>query len=105
LRVSTFTADTHKYVVNVYFANYLIFFTCAEFDTSCFTGEYVTGETIGNEYFQRIHNLRNDAAQEERRSGKPAQKEAPAATGSQGCESVHNDERDANNVQNGCEAI
>lgn len=76
------------------------------FDTSCFTGEYVTGETIGNKYFQRIHDLRNDAAQEERRSGKTTQKEAPVVAGAQqGCESVHNDESDAQNVQNGCEAI
>jgi len=94
------------YVTNVYFADSLTSFTCAGFDTSCFTGEYVTGETIGNKYFQRIHDLRNDAAQEERRSGKTTKKEAPVVAGAQqGCESVHNDERDAQNVQNGCEAI
>jgi hypothetical protein len=66
----------------------------------------VTGETIGNEYFQRIHELRNDAAQEERRSGKVSEKEAPVPSGAQqGCESVHNDQRDETNVQKGCEAI
>ena len=32
------------------------------FDTSCFSGEYVTGEKIGDEYFERLHEKRNDGA-------------------------------------------
>ena len=36
-----------------------------EFDTSCFSGEYVTGE-VTREYLARIEALRNDAAKAER---------------------------------------
>lgn len=32
------------------------------FDTSTFSGEYVTGQTMGDEYFQRLHEKRNDVA-------------------------------------------
>lgn len=79
-----------------------------EFDTSCFTGKYVTGETIGDCYFKRIHDLRNDAAQQKRRSGVVVpQIDVNIAKGSDhGCESVHNDQRDSTlNAQTGCEAI
>ena len=31
------------------------------FDSSCFNGEYVTGD-IDNAYLQKLHNARNDAA-------------------------------------------
>jgi len=78
------------------------------FDTSCFTGKYVTGETIGNKYFQRIHELRNDAAQEKRRGGKSQEEEAPLILNveNQGCESVHNDQSaEVEDAQTGCEAI
>ena len=86
----------------------LIHWKFLDFDTSCFTGTYVTGETIDSDYFQRLHQLRNDSAQESRRHGKP-QKEVrvPASTsnGSEGCESVHNDQRKASEGVGGCEAI
>ena len=78
------------------------------FDTSCFTGCYVTGQTMGDSYFQKLHELRNDDAQESRRSGKVPQNEIPLPVKGEnlGCESVHNDKRDgATNVQKGCEAI
>jgi amidophosphoribosyltransferase len=39
-----------------------------EFDTSCFSGIYVTGEKIGDDYFTRLHDLRNDQAKEKRKS-------------------------------------
>lgn len=83
-------------------------FPVEQFDTSCFTGKYVTGETINDCYFKRIHDLRNDAAQEKRRSGAVVpQNDVPMAKGSDhGCESVHNDQRDSTtNAQTGCEAI
>jgi len=54
-----------------------------QFDTSCFSGTYVTGETIGNSYFQRLHDLRNDAAQNKKRGG---------LNRMASCESVSNDE-------------
>ena len=54
-----------------------------QFDTSCFSGTYVTGETIGNSYFQRLHDLRNDAAQHKKRGG---------LNRMASCESVSNDE-------------
>lgn len=39
------------------------------FDTSCFSGTYVTGEVIGDQYFAKLHNLRNDKAKEKRKRG------------------------------------
>lgn len=38
------------------------------FDYSCFSGEYVTGETIGDSYFERLHEKRNDHAKRLRES-------------------------------------
>ena len=62
---------------------------------------------MGDSYFQRIHELRNDAAQQLRRTGKVQEKAAPVINSKkQGCESVHNDQRDGlQNAQKGCEAI
>ena len=40
-----------------------------KFDTSCFSGIYVTGETIDDPYFAKLHAQRNDAAQEYVRHG------------------------------------
>mmetsp|Transcript_23608 Transcript_23608/g.26922 ORF Transcript_23608/g.26922 Transcript_23608/m.26922 type:complete len:568 (-) Transcript_23608:1691-3394(-) len=82
-----------------------------EFDTSCFTGTYVTGHRIDDEYFGRLHQLRNDSAQELLRStnGMPppsANVEVTKNGGDGGCESMHNDQRNSlTNVQKGCEAI
>lgn len=77
-----------------------------KFDTSCFTGEYVTGQRVGDSYFQRLHELRNDDAQESRRGNKK-KIDIPIVSGEpQGCESVHNDQRKQNDsAQKGCEAI
>jgi amidophosphoribosyltransferase len=42
-------------------------FQCLEqFDTSCFSGVYVTGEKIDDDYFHRLHALRNDNAKRTR---------------------------------------
>jgi amidophosphoribosyltransferase len=79
-----------------------------EFDTSCFTGKYVTGETIECGYFKRLHDLRNDSAQELRRLGKiEIQETQPVLTGGDGgCESVHNDQSaEVEDAARGCEAI
>ena len=79
-----------------------------DFDTSCFTGTYVTGESIESDYFQRLHQLRNDSAQELRRHGKskPEVKvTVPLSNGSEGCESVHNDQRKVTDGGGGCEGI
>jgi len=73
-----------------------------KFDTSCFSAKYVTGETIGDEYFTRLHKLRNDAAQEERRGAplKDSQSRSSmtgtmhsAPQSMDGCEPVSNDKR------------
>lgn len=80
-----------------------------KFDTSCFSGNYVTGEKIGDAYFQRLYNLRNDAAKQKRNGtstgnlGIPMQKPQQS---NDGCESVQNDIRkDAMARSNSCEAI
>jgi len=39
----------------------------SEFDTSCFSGEYVTGD-ITDEYLHEIEQRRNDAAKQRRRA-------------------------------------
>ena len=39
----------------------------SRFDSSCFTGEYVTGVEPG--YFERIDQLRSDEAKKKRRAG------------------------------------
>lgn len=79
------------------------------FDTSCFTGTYVTGEKIGDAYFSRLQSLRNDSAQELRRHGAASVKKVPEIVqsgGSKGCESMHNDTRDnVTDAKKGCEAI
>lgn len=36
--------------------------TFTSFDTSTFSGCYVTGQRVGDEYFQRLHEKRNDSA-------------------------------------------
>lgn len=79
------------------------------FDTSCFTGKYVTGQTIDDEYFQNLHKQRNDTAQKLRNSSTGEKAVTPLPhmqSGDQGCESVHNDKREAtDDAHKGCEAI
>lgn len=38
------------------------------YESSCFSGSYVTGEKIDDNYFTKLHALRNDDAQLKRRS-------------------------------------
>jgi amidophosphoribosyltransferase len=75
-----------------------------QFDTSCFSGEYVTGQTVGDEYFTRLHNLRNDGAQEKRKlnvisggddnNGRAGSRPKPEQSNN-GCESMSNDNAEA----------
>jgi len=51
------------------------------FDCSCFSGEYVTGESIGDDYFSKLHEERNDSAKRQRRE----------KGSNDGCEAVKND--------------
>jgi amidophosphoribosyltransferase len=72
-----------------------------EFDTSCFSGKYVTGEKIGDDYFRELHELRNDEAQEKRRSGseKNGRKRGLPQQSMDGCESMSNDKRSMGKVK------
>jgi len=75
-----------------------------EFDTSCFSGTYVTGEKITDPYFQKIHDLRNDKA----KLGQDGTSHTPKPQQSNnGCESVSNDTRrsTAENNSVACEPI
>lgn len=71
----------------------------------------MTGQTLDDKYFRRLHELRNDDAQESKRNGKAKKKEDPQAqkgaeSSGQGCESVHNDQTEGDqDAQMGCEAI
>ena len=83
-----------------------------EFDSSCFTAKYVTGETLGDEYFQELHRLRNDNAQHGNGKEETVQLEAEAAKvevsrrGSNTvCESMINDTSVKATEKDSCEPI
>jgi amidophosphoribosyltransferase len=75
--------------------------TVTKFDTSCFSGKYVTGEEIGDEYFSHLHELRNDKAQEERRGSATGETDSKGGDrkrplprqSNDGCEGMSNDKR------------
>jgi len=73
------------------------------FDTSCFTGKYVTGEVIGDKYFQKLFLNRNESAKSLTRFA--SSNSINDLRSSVGCESVHNDSREPEDGQKGCEAI
>lgn len=79
------------------------------FDTSCFSGTYVTGEKIGDEYFNKLHQMRNDAAQEERRGvslkGSLTGSMQGTPQSMDGCEPVSNDKRKSVTGPGGCEPL
>ena len=84
----------------------------SRFDCSCFSGEYVTGEKIGDSYFNRLSDLRNDSAKERRKrghngsdDGSPSSKRPPQSN--DGCESVSNDKRETSSVggESACEPL
>lgn len=78
-----------------------------EFETSCFSGTYVTGEKIGDSYFEKLHNLRNDSAKKTRRQSSLSASNVRPQSSTDGCESVSNDKRKSTNSTNGgsCEGI
>lgn len=80
-----------------------------DFDTSCFSGKYVTGQEIGDSYFQRLHALRNDEAQEERRDslqkGKKGDERKRSLASNDGCESMSNDKRASKIRDDSCEGL
>lgn len=63
----------------------------------------MTGEKIGDAYFRELHELRNDAAQEKRRSGfsneKGERKRGLPQQSMDGCESMSNDKRAMGRLQ------
>lgn len=83
-----------------------------EFDTSCFSGKYVTGEEIGDEYFAKLHNARNDGAQEKKKRGPSDTVNGDSASptkrpqqSNDGCESVSNDTRASFRSHDACEPL
>ena len=75
--------------------------TQQNFETSCFSGKYVTGEQITDDYFAKLHNLRNDDAKR-KRTDSIASFSSPKKTG---CESITNDKRLKINGDAACESI
>ena len=77
----------------------------SKFDTSCFSGTYVTGERIGDAYFTRLHDERNDEAKKRKRDsiGFDASKKPQASHN--GCESMANDKRENISDDDGCEPL
>ena len=70
----------------------------------------MTGEQIGDSYFEKLHALRNDTAQNIKRGVSSASlsgKNLTPPSSTDGCESVSNDKRKATDATNGgsCEAI
>ena len=68
------------------------------YETSCFSGTYVTGESINDDYFAKLHDLRNDDAKLKQLESTGAAQVAKAGMppGSHdGCENLQNDRRGA----------
>lgn len=70
-------------------------------------GEYVTGERIGDEYFTKLYDLRNEEAKKVRNGNKSSgDSESKAKQSNEGCESVSNDTRESTTLrQDSCESI
>ncbi|GKY93772.1 hypothetical protein MPSEU_000344400 [Mayamaea pseudoterrestris] len=66
-------------------------FPIEKYEASCFSGEYVTGEKIGDGYFTKLFASRNDAAKLNALLDKSETKQQ--RQGGSGCESVNNDKR------------
>lgn len=83
------------------------------FDTSCFSGIYVTGEKMGDSYFEKLHETRNDGAKEKRKyngegSATNGSSQKKPLTSMNGCESMNNDRSippKAMNRETSCESI
>lgn len=75
------------------------------FDTSCFSGIYVTGQTIDDEYFKKLHRTRNDDAKHARANGGKNERKRPRPQSNEGCESMNNDTRSMVTMDDACESI
>ena len=82
-----------------------------KFDSSCFSGSYVTGEKIGDDYFTKLHDMRNDDAKEKRKRGPESNStDSPIKKPVQsynGCETLSNDktENTASVGEAACETL
>ena len=71
----------------------------------------MTGERIGDEYFTKLYNLRNDEAKMKRNnssfatSASSASLKQSAVQSNDGCESVSNDKRSGYASDDGCESL
>merc|ERR1712232_283408 len=75
-----------------------------DFDASCFSGVYVTGESITDPYFDKLFRLRNESAKQLNNSSMnllPGGKLNRTVS----CESVSNDSSKGNSGVTACEAI
>ena len=63
-----------------------------EYETSCFSGTYVTGASINDEYFAKLHELRNDDAKIKRLETNGTESGMPPGS-HDGCENLSNDKR------------
>lgn len=83
----------------------------ASFDSSCFSGIYVTGEKIGDSYFDRLYDRRNETAKQKRNGGGEEHLHSSRHASklplqsNDGCESVNNDTRTAQHNEGGCEGL
>lgn len=83
----------------------------SDFDASCFSGTYVTGEKLGDAYFQRLHELRNDSAQNLRRNHvvsdnvEDSKKKVVVKGSYHGCESMVNDQNQGFVHSDSCESL
>jgi len=68
------------------------------FDTSCFSGTYVTGENITDDYFKKLNNLRNDEGRANSSSNLSQQSQ-------NGCESISNDISEVEDSSSACEGL
>lgn len=79
-----------------------------KFDTSCFSGIYVTGERIGDDYFTKLHELRNEGAKEKRALSNGGTTTNRPLQSNDGCEGMSNHKADSSESVAGdaaCEPI
>lgn len=69
----------------------------------------MTGETIDSEYFQKLYNVRNEAAKQERNGMSSSASSSALTKGAQqsndGCESVSNNKTGANIAGGACDGL
>lgn len=63
------------------------------YESSCFSGNYVTGETINDSYFSKLHEVRNDGAKLKRLESSGAAQSGLPPGSEHGCENLSNDKR------------